>query len=112
MSKKTEEIIALHNEALDTGAKEAFYLEQRIKSHCRQVAGRSSLLDSLNLRLVKVVATYAFLLFILVVANFFIIQSLENKKQAPTAGTGLDIFMAAVPGSVTAAYTEVSQWEN
>lgn len=111
MSKKIEEIIALHNEALDADVKEAFYLEQRMKSRCRQVTGRPSLLDSLNLRLVKAAAAYAFIFFILVVANFFIIQSLENRRQAPPAGTEMDIFMADVPGSVSAAYMEVSRWE-
>jgi hypothetical protein len=111
MSKKIEEIIALHNEALDAGVKEAFYLEQKIKTRCRQTIGQPSLLDSLNLRFAKVIITYTFLFFILVFANLFLIRSFDDKGNNAAAGSEIDIFMAAVPGSVTAAYTEVSRWE-
>lgn len=111
MSKKIEEIIALHNDLLNESAAEDIYLQQRIKARCRQAEAKPPLFDSLNLRFVKLVTTYAFLFFILVFVNFILINSLKDRNTAPKiTGQEMDVFMAAVPGSITSAFTEVSQW--
>ncbi|MCK5055702.1 MAG: hypothetical protein KAT34_03555 [Candidatus Aminicenantes bacterium] len=112
MSKKIEELIAIHNDILNSSAAANPYIEQRIKSRCRERAARPTLIESLNLKLVRTITAYAFLLFILIFANFFLIQSFKNKGNT-TALTvpEMAIFTAAVPGSIASAYSDVNLWE-
>lgn len=112
MNEKIEELIAIHNDILDFRAAENSYLEQRIKARCRERAARPTLLQSLSFKLVRTVAAYVFLLFILIFANFFFIQSVKDKRTTAAAtGTDMAIFTAAVPGSIASAYSEVSLWQ-
>ncbi|MCK4765699.1 MAG: hypothetical protein KAW12_26100 [Candidatus Aminicenantes bacterium] len=112
MSRKIEDIIGKHNALLETGVREAFYLEQKIKSRCREITNRPSLLASLGLKFLRLAAAHALLLFILVFANFSLINAFQDKKDTlPAAEPETAVFMAAVPGSISSAYLEVNPWE-
>jgi len=112
MSRKIEELIAIHNRILNSSAAADPFIEQRIKARCREKAILPTLVQSLNFRLVRTVAAYALLLFVLISANFFFIQTFKTQKQSVReAETDMAIFTAAVPGSLTSAFSEVSRWE-
>jgi hypothetical protein len=112
MSKRIDEMIAIHNDILNSDAAANPYIEQRIKVRCRERAAQPGLIQSLNFKLARTIAVYTFLLFILIFANFFFIQSFKAKgNTAAVNGPDMAIFTAAAPGSIASAYSEVSLWE-
>ncbi len=113
MSKNIDEMIALHNEILDTGVGRSSSLEQQITTSCIDAATshRPFRPGSLNFRLTKLTIIYAIIFWLLFFANYFLVKSFEKENRSTISPPGIDIFYAAIPGSITSAYGEVSSWE-
>jgi hypothetical protein len=108
---KIEELIQLHNEALNRKVQENIFLNQRIKARLKdRKRGKQR---GMWLALRKPVLVYSFLLIIFTVLNFILIDGLKKRDtrlaQPPvlTLNLNLNTLQPTFPGSITHAYAEV-----
>lgn len=104
---KIEELIQLHNEALDRGAGENIFLNQRIKARLRDRGAPKP--TGRRFPLKKAALVYGFLFIVFTFINFILIDGL--KKQGPRPGPAnvmvVDSFQPTFPGSISRAYAGV-----
>jgi len=106
---KIEELIQLHNQALNRKVEENVYLNQRIKARLRD--RKRSKLTGLWLPFRKSILVYSFLLVLFTVLNFILIDGLKKQDPPPKPTQQIILTMNAFspgyPGSISQAYAEV-----
>lgn len=100
---KIEELIHLHNEALNRKVDQNPFLNQRVKARLKE--RRYSILT-------KPVMVYGFIFILFTLLNFMLIERLSEKtsiKPVPETAVQIDMtaFHPAFPGSIGKAYREV-----
>lgn len=107
---KIDDLIRLHNDALNRKADKKPFLNQRIKARLkeREHAG----LRGSWFRLKKNILVYSLIFFLFTVLNLLLIYGLK-KQDAPKpepeafAQVSVNVFQPAFPGSISRAYWEV-----
>ncbi len=115
MTEKGNDIlkmIGLHNEALNARVEQAAYLNQRIKARMEGQSKPRTSVNLFKLRLSRLVTAYAFLFFVVILANLFFMEPLSKRSgSVKPLEEEFESFLAAMPGSLTQAYSEVMKWE-
>ena len=109
---KLEELIHLHNRALDQKADEDPFLAQRIKARLKDREKRAK--PALWGLIKKPVLIYGLLFILFTTLNFMLISRLEKQyapKTRPTTLTQVNVgvFHAEYPGSISRAWREVAK---
>lgn len=106
---KIEDLIQVHNQALNRKVEENVYLNQRIKARLRDRKGFTS--PTLRLPFRKSILVYSSLLILFTVLNFMLIQGLKKQDSPPRPTQPivltLNAFSPGYPGSISQAYEEV-----
>jgi hypothetical protein len=106
---KIEDLIQLHNQALNRKIEENVYLNQQIKARLRD--RKRSKLTGLWLPFRKSILVYSFLLILFTVLNFILIDGLKKQDNSPRPPQQIILTMNAFsphyPGSISQAYAEV-----
>lgn len=104
---KIDDLIQLHNEALNRKVEENPFLNQRIKARLkdRQYTKFPALLKPLR----KYALVYGFLFIILTLINLIVISGVKKESPQPKQPVLLTMnaFEPNYPGSISHAYTEV-----
>jgi len=104
---KIEELIQLHNEALNRKVEQTPFLNQRLKARLKD-RGRAKH-TVLGILFKKSILVYSFLLILFTVLNFILIDGLKKPETRPTQQVVLTMnaFQPTYPGSISKAYSEV-----
>jgi hypothetical protein len=106
---KIEDLIQLHNQALNRKIEENVYLNQQIKAYLRDRKGSKH--PGLWLPFRKSILVYSFLLILFTVLNFILIDGLKKQDNSPRPPQQIILTMNAFsphyPGSISQAYAEV-----
>lgn len=106
---KIEDLIQLHNQALNRKVEENVYLNQQIKARLRDRKGSTS--PTLWLPFRKSILVYSFLLILFTVLNFILIDGLKKQDTPPKPTQHIVLTMNAFsphyPGSLSQAYAQV-----
>lgn len=106
---KIEDLIQLHNQALNRKVEENVYLNQQIKARLRDRKRIKH--PGLWLPLRKSILIYSCLLLLLTILNFILIDGLIKKDDSPKPTQQIVLTMNAFsphyPGSISQAYAEV-----
>jgi hypothetical protein len=106
---KIEDLIQLHNQALNRKVEENIYLNQRIKARLRDRKGSKH--PGVWIPLRKPILVYSFLLILFTVLNFILIAGLKKQDTPPEPTQQIVLTMNAFspgyPGSISQAYTEM-----
>ena len=105
-----DDLIRLHNDALDREVEKKPFLNQRIKARLNQREHASQ--PGAWFRLKKSILVYSFAFILFTVLNLMLISGLK-KKEPPKPGpetfalVNLTAFQPAYPGSISRAYHEL-----
>lgn len=104
---KIDDLIQLHNEALNRKVEENPFLNQRIKARLKDK--KYTKFPALLKPLRKYALVYGFLFIILTLINFIVINGVKKDKPQPKQPVLLTMnaFEPTYPGSISRAYTEV-----
>jgi hypothetical protein len=106
---KIEDLIQLHNQALNRKVEENVFLNQQIKAYLRDRKG--SKYPGLWLPFRKSILVYSFILILFTVLNFILIDGLKKKDNSPRPPQQIILTMNAFsphyPGSISQAYAVV-----
>jgi hypothetical protein len=106
---KIEDLIQLHNQALNRKVAENVYLNQQIKARLRDRKG--SKYPGLWFPFRKSILVYSFLLILFTVLNFILIDGLKKQDTPPKPTQQIvltmNVFSPHYPGSISQAYAEV-----
>ena len=106
---KIEELIQLHNQALNRKVEENAYLNQRLIT---RLQNRERIRHSAWwLPLKKSILVYSFLLILFTILNFILVNNLDKRdipfQPALQTMLALNAFSPHYPGSISRAYQEV-----
>jgi len=105
-----DDLIRLHNDALNRKVEKKPFLNQRIKARLNQ--REHTIQPGAWFRLKKSILVYSFIFILFTVLNLFLINGLKKQdspKPGPTtfAPVNMTAFQPAYPGSISRAYGEV-----
>ena len=104
-----ENLIQLHNQALNRKVEENIYLQQRLKARWQE--RQRSRHSSWRLPLKKSLLVYSILLILFTILNFILVNSLENhkilSKPVQQVEINLNAFSPHYPGSISKAFQQV-----
>ena len=104
---KIEELIQMHNAALNRKVEQNPFLNQRLKARLKD-RGRVKH-TVLGIPFKKSILVYSFLLILFTVLNFMLIDGLKkpNKQPMQPIVLSMNAFHPTYPGSISHAYAEV-----